>query len=88
VDYDTGTVVSANVACSGTSNRATPAKLVVTVPIEFVQSPFAFHSASLNSVYAGSPPMLHRHGGSGETVFRSLPCLSSPTIVRSRFGPA
>ena len=45
---DNGTVVSANAACSGTSKRATPAAFVVTVPaIEFVPSPLAFQTASV-----------------------------------------
>ena len=78
---DTGTVVSANAACSGTWKRATPAAFVVTVPaIEFLPSPLAFHSARPNAVFAGSPPMLYS-GDSGETVFRSRPCESSPISV-------
>jgi sorbitol-specific phosphotransferase system component IIBC len=54
-----GTVVSTKAACSGTSKRATPAAFVVIVPTtEFLPSPLAFQSASVNRVEAGSPPML------------------------------
>jgi hypothetical protein len=89
-------VVSAKAAWSGTSKRATPAALLVTVPaIEFLPSPVAFQTASLKSVCAGRPPMLYSDGGSAETVFSSLPCVfsslpcvSSPMIVSSPFGPA
>ena len=46
--HETGTVVSENAACSGTSKRATPAAPVVTVPAsEFSPFPVAFQSARL-----------------------------------------
>ena len=37
--YDTGSVVSENAACSGTSKRATPIRLVLTVPATVLPSP-------------------------------------------------
>ena len=59
MSQETGTVVSENAACSGTSKRATPAALAVTVPAsEFSPFPVAFQSTRLNVVFAVSPPML------------------------------
>ena len=88
-NYETGTVVSAKAAWSGTSNRATPAAFVVTTPArESVPSPVAFHSARVNVVFGGSPPMLYDDGGSVDATFRLLPCVSSPTTVSSPDGPA
>ncbi len=88
-DQETGTVVSAKAAWSGTSNRATPAAFVVTGPTtKFLPSPVAFHSVRVNVVFGGSPPMLYGDGGSVEATFRLLPCVSSPTIVSSPLGPA
>ena len=70
-------------------DRATPAAFVVTTPaIEFVPSPVAFHTARVNVVFGGSPPMLYDDGGSAVAAFRLLPCVSSPTIVSSPAGPA
>ena len=87
--HDTGTVVSAKAAWSGTAKRATPAAFVVTVPAtEFVPSPVAFQTARLKDVFGGSPPMLYASGASGEAVFKFRPRVSSPTTVSSPFGPA
>src|SRR6266550_2605354 len=88
LDHDTGTVVSAKAAWSGTVKRATPAALVVTLPTtEFVPSPVAFQTARLNTVFGGSPPTLYGDDASGEAVFKSRPRVSSPMIVSSPFGP-
>ena len=85
---DTGTVVSAKAACSGTSKRATPAAFVVTVPaIEFVPSPLAFQSASPNCVFAGSPPMLYS-GDSGRDGVQVAPARVEPERASAARRPA
>src|SRR5215210_7331111 len=88
VPYETGTVVSANAACSGTSKRATPTAFVVTVPAAaYSPSPVAFQIRRLNSVPGGRLPMLYDE----ETPFGSVsapPFVSRPRSVIWPSGPS